>query len=170
MIFVITTATTTTTTTTTTTRIGFAPANETEPFGFPGQIHGGMWSFVKTLIPQFYNDVIRIRPTKITISGHSLGSQIAALLGGYIRIHSPDIDVTVIGFGQPQIGDRAFSDWYSATVNSRRVTYLGSGFRLKDERKGLWFGVGDNVPQLPVPYETTPCKYCKGWMGGYYCD
>jgi len=46
---------------------------------------------------------------------------------------------------------------YNQHINTRRVTYLGSGLRLKDERKKLlWFGIGDSVPQVPVAYELAP--------------
>jgi hypothetical protein len=46
-------------------------------------------------------------------------------------------------------------------VNTRRVMYLGSALKLKDQNLGWWYGVGDTVPQMMPSCIDMPGKDSK---------
>ncbi|KAH9169453.1 lipase class 3 family protein [Lactarius sanguifluus] len=50
--------------------------------------------------------------SSVTIVGHSLGAALALLDGLYLRLHlNATVDVRVIGYGMPRVGNQAFADW-----------------------------------------------------------
>lgn len=47
----------------------------------------------------------------VTLSGHSMGGAVATLMASYLRSHRPDKAITLITFGSPRVGDRAFVEF-----------------------------------------------------------
>lgn len=47
----------------------------------------------------------------VTIVGHSLGGALALLDGAYLRITLPSVNVRVVSFGMPRVGNAEFATW-----------------------------------------------------------
>ncbi|KAF7431055.1 hypothetical protein PC9H_006773 [Pleurotus ostreatus] len=54
----------------------------------------------------------------VTLVGHSLGAALSLLDGIYLPLHLPGITFSVIGYGMPRVGNKAFADYVDAHVKS----------------------------------------------------
>ncbi|KDQ26486.1 hypothetical protein PLEOSDRAFT_1043436 [Pleurotus ostreatus PC15] len=54
----------------------------------------------------------------VTLVGHSLGAALSLLDGIYLPLHVPGITFSVIGYGMPRVGNKAFADYVDAHVKS----------------------------------------------------
>ncbi|KAG6872904.1 hypothetical protein C0995_005310 [Termitomyces sp. Mi166 len=106
--------------------------SQLDPTLFPGvddsvMVHGGfrdsqaetsanILAAVKTAMAQSgLNDV--------TVVGHSLGAAIALLDGLFLPLHIPDVNVKVIGYGMPRVGNDAFADYVDGNLDLTRITH-----------------------------------------------
>lgn len=62
----------------------FCSEEEAEDARLPGRVHGGFLRYVKSLIPHIDAEMTRVRPSKVSLAGDSLGGAVANLLGAYI--------------------------------------------------------------------------------------
>ncbi|KAG6872905.1 hypothetical protein C0995_005311 [Termitomyces sp. Mi166 len=106
--------------------------SQLDPTLFPGvddsvMVHGGfrdsqaetsadILAAVKTAMAQSgLNDV--------TVVGHSLGAAIALLDGLFLPLHIPGVNVKVIGYGMPRVGNDAFADFVDGNLDLTRITH-----------------------------------------------
>ncbi|KAF4592822.1 hypothetical protein EYR38_008524 [Pleurotus pulmonarius] len=54
----------------------------------------------------------------ITLVGHSLGAALSLLDGIYLPLHVPGVAFSVVGYGMPRVGNKAFADYVDAHVKS----------------------------------------------------
>jgi hypothetical protein len=78
-------------------------------------VHFGIWSAARTLIRPIEALITIAMPTKLVITGHSLGGGMGALLGAALRRYKPEI----VSFGAPRVLTRS-SD---VEVNHRRIVH-----------------------------------------------
>ncbi|KAG6827784.1 hypothetical protein H0H92_010477 [Tricholoma furcatifolium] len=60
--------------------------------------------------------------SNVTVVGHSLGAAIALLDGVYLPLQLPGVNVNVIGYGMPRVGNQAFANYVDANVLVTHVT------------------------------------------------
>ena len=64
--------------------------------------------------------------SSVTVVGHSLGAALALLDGVYLSLHlSASVNVRVIGYGMPRVGNQAFADWVDRKL-SGQVTRINN--------------------------------------------
>ncbi|KAI9440881.1 lipase [Lactarius indigo] len=64
--------------------------------------------------------------SSVTVVGHSLGAALALLDGVYLRLHLDSaVNVRVIGYGMPRVGNRAFANWVDSLL-SGQVTRINN--------------------------------------------
>lgn len=64
------------------------------------------------------------KPTRLTITGHSLGGAVGALLAYYVTLRYPGVNVELITFGAPNVGNAAFARAFDeGRVNNRHLTF-----------------------------------------------
>lgn len=68
-------------------------------------------------------EVQKYRPKRLTITGHSLGGAVGALLAYYFAARYPDMTVELISFGAPNVGDEGFAKEFNKKVNNRHLTF-----------------------------------------------
>ncbi|KAF9454434.1 alpha/beta-hydrolase [Macrolepiota fuliginosa MF-IS2] len=59
---------------------------------------------------------------KVTVSGHSLGAAIGLLDAVFLPLHIPNIDLEMIGYGLPRVGNQDFADFIDSNVKLTRIT------------------------------------------------
>ena len=52
--------------------------------GIPGRVHGGFLLYMKHLAPLIDEEMMRVKPKKVSLAGDSLGGAVANLVGVYI--------------------------------------------------------------------------------------
>ncbi|KIY53282.1 alpha/beta-hydrolase [Fistulina hepatica ATCC 64428] len=57
----------------------------------------------------------------VTVVGHSLGGALALLDGVYLDMQLSDVDVRVITYGQPRVGNQEFADYVDEHVNRTHI-------------------------------------------------
>ncbi|KAH8989455.1 lipase class 3 family protein [Lactarius akahatsu] len=64
--------------------------------------------------------------SSVTVVGHSLGAALSLLDGLYLRFHlNATVNVQVIGYGMPRVGNEAFADWVDAHLGGQ-VTHINN--------------------------------------------
>ncbi|KAI9440880.1 lipase class 3 family protein [Lactarius indigo] len=64
--------------------------------------------------------------SSVTVVGHSLGAALALLDGVYLRLNlNATVNVRVIGYGMPRVGNQDFADWVDANL-SGQVTHINN--------------------------------------------
>lgn len=64
--------------------------------------------------------------SSVTVVGHSLGAALALLDGVYLRLNlNATVDVRVIGYGMPRVGNQDFADWVDAHLGGQ-VTHINN--------------------------------------------
>jgi len=58
---------------------------------------------------------------KVTAAGHSLGAALSAIEGAFLLLNLPGVDINVIGYGMPRVGNQAFADFMNAKIPVTRV-------------------------------------------------
>ncbi|KAH9014453.1 lipase class 3 family protein [Lactarius pseudohatsudake] len=68
----------------------------------------------------------RTARSSVTVVGHSLGAALALLDGVYLRLNlNATVDVRVIGYGMPRVGNQDFADWVDAHLGDQ-VTHINN--------------------------------------------
>ncbi|KAG8999499.1 hypothetical protein FRB94_006142 [Tulasnella sp. JGI-2019a] len=98
---------------------------------FPGipstvYVHSGFLSTFESSASAIYTAVVALVATYatevVTVIGHSLGGAIANLEGVSLKLRNPSLNVKIVTFGEPRVGNPAWADYlngYSIT----RVTH-----------------------------------------------
>lgn len=73
-----------------------------------GHVHKGFYSATTKLYKKIHRVVRHIDNDKVFITGHSLGGAMAIITGLLIPVDMPPLDVNVVTFGSPKIGDNDF--------------------------------------------------------------
>ncbi|KXN88006.1 Lipase [Leucoagaricus sp. SymC.cos] len=60
--------------------------------------------------------------SKVMVVGHSLGGAIGLLNAVFLPLHIPGIDLEMIGYGMPRVGNQEFADYVDANVKLTRIT------------------------------------------------
>jgi hypothetical protein len=62
---------------------------------------------------------------RVIVSGHSLGGSVGALVALFIAEQFPELQVDLVTFGAPNVGDAAFGRRFDRAVNNRHVRRKG---------------------------------------------
>jgi hypothetical protein len=102
------------------------------PSLFPGisksiQVHDGFTNAHASSAPAVLAAVKKVIKdhgvTKVTVVGHSLGGAIANLDAIFLKSQIPSINVKIVTYGQPRVGNQAFADYMDANFpDLTRVT------------------------------------------------
>jgi len=118
----------------------------------------------------------------VTVVGHSLGAAIALLDGMFLPLQLPGVNVKVIGYGMPRVGNQAFADFVDANVDVTRVTHKNDvvpilpgrflGFHHASGEKHIQ---ADDVTWIDCPGQDNTDKRCtvgdvRTILGGSVAD
>lgn len=67
-----------------------------------GKVHGGFWGSLAELLPAIERWLTATRPTRLVVTGHSLGAAHATLLAALRP------EAALVSFGSPRVGDETF--------------------------------------------------------------
>lgn len=59
---------------------------------------------------------------KVTVVGHSLGGALGLLDAVFLPLQIPGVDLEMISYGQPRVGNQAFADFVDTNVKITRIT------------------------------------------------
>lgn len=115
-----------------------------------GRVHEGYFKLLQTQLHTLRRVVETLNPTRVTVTGHSLGGAMAHLASYYIATTFPQLNVEAVVVGAPQVADQEFFEDYRMKVNSRSIAFLGRGYesRFKSATGKRRFEVGDVVVQV----------------------
>ena len=106
------------------------------------RVHGGFWHAYEAVHKEIWQEVGRREPSRVFVTGHSLGGALATLAALDIAQDYSSVEVTMYNFGSPRVGDWGFAEHYNGIVeDSHRVV-------------AAW----DGVPHLP-PLGCLPFGY-----------
>jgi len=114
-----------------------------------GEIHTGFAGAYGMLQPRIVDEIARLKPKHLWITGHSLGGAMALTCAvDMVEFQKRDID-GVITFGQPKIGREALTTYLQDKIGDRYVHFA-------NER--------DAVPFLPNTFSHCGCllRFFKG--------
>lgn len=94
-------------------------------------------------------------PTRVTVSGHSLGGAVGNLLAYHIATAYPNIMVDMVSYGAPNVGDVDFVASFNQKVNNRHLTFTVS---LKLNQVLLRSFLPSLTLYLSVPHQITGCR------------
>ncbi|GAB0490403.1 hypothetical protein MMPV_001640 [Pyropia vietnamensis] len=86
------------------------------------RVHSGFWMAYESVRSELLDDVRRclteVPNRRVMVTGHSLGGALATLCAFDCRVQlgMSELDVTVITFGSPRVGNRAFTRRFLAAV------------------------------------------------------
>lgn len=123
----------------------FAPLELTRPYLGESRVHNGFFSMFKALLCEITEEVERVRPRVITVTGHSLGGAVASLLALHLQKRFL-VPTEAVLFGAPSAGDENFVRDLSSSVQVRHILYVGRGWDADEGRKR--FTLGDLVVQF----------------------
>ena len=98
------------------------------------QIHKGFCAAYDAVRPKIRQEIKNRAPSRVFVTGHSLGGALATLAAIHIAQEFSPLPVTMYNFGSPRLGDCAFAEFYNNKVID--------SFRVVVPR--------DFVPHLPV--------------------
>ena len=106
---------------------------------------------------------------KVTVIGHSLGAALALLDGVRLRlILPPTIDVRVVGYGMPRVGNQAFASFVDRILPNR-VTHINNKHDPIPIVPPIFFGyhhvsgevhIQETGEWIACPYEDNPDHRC----------
>lgn len=105
---------------------------------YGGEIHLGFALLMEKILSETQFIIKQLNPSKICLTGHSLGGALATLAAYRLREQNSSISYSVYTFGAPRVGDSAFA--------SRYKDYEIPHFRIENKN--------DIVPHLPPDYQT----------------
>jgi hypothetical protein len=123
------------------------------PFvSFTGQkkdvkVENGFFSIYKAIRTELFAILQQYKPSRLKISGHSLGGALATLLAYDIALSAPEIKPILFTYGTPRTGDQNFVNAIKQ-INSKDAAKLTFVVNIKDI-----------VPKLPPTlfgYESIP--------------
>eukprot|EP00922_Rhytidocystis_sp_ex-Travisia-forbesii_P056148 GHVS01083122.1.p1 GENE.GHVS01083122.1~~GHVS01083122.1.p1 ORF type:complete len:541 (-),score=148.77 GHVS01083122.1:372-1847(-) len=100
----------------------------------PGQVHRGLWKMSVGVVEGLVEFIERRRAQgrdvkRVILAGHSLGGAVASLVGyelSYLykqQTSQQRLEVDVVTFGAPRLGDEEFMSDYGRVVNSRALMF-----------------------------------------------
>ena len=96
------------------TDLSFLPTN----WAGRGNVHNGFWASLQAVLPRIQVWLDNVRPSRLIVTGHSLGAAQATLLAG---IHG---EAELVTFGSPRVGDAKFAASFSGRKMERYVDCL----------------------------------------------
>jgi triacylglycerol lipase len=81
-------------------------------------VHNGFWASLREALPSILTWLDNARPSRLIITGHSLGAAQATLLAGIRR------EAELMTFGSPLVGDTEFAVSFSGRKMERYVDCL----------------------------------------------
>ena len=121
-------------------------------FEFGGNVHQGFLDVYNGIKDQVSNFLKTFSGTNLIITGHSLGSTVATLVALYAFNTYPNLNITLITFACPRIGDLIFSK----NVNDKIPIH----FTFRNE--------SDIVPNLPPAVAVNIINPSTPW-NYYHC-
>ncbi|GLB44369.1 putative alpha beta-hydrolase [Lyophyllum shimeji] len=110
---------------------GAAVLGPLDPTLFPGvpssvQVHQGFAAeqakTATTILDAVQKSMSAHGATTVHVVGHSLGAALALLDGVYLPLHLPSgTTVTVVGYGEPRVGNSAFANWVDGHIAVTRI-------------------------------------------------
>jgi hypothetical protein len=90
------------------------------------RVHSGFSRLWESVRPRVFEELEAMRPTRILLTGHSLGGACATVASSDIVARFPDATVDVITFGAPRCGNARFIECVSHAVDVfARVVHEG---------------------------------------------
>lgn len=121
-------------------------------FEFGGNVHQGFLDVYNSIKDQIIMYMKTFTGTNLIITGHSLGSAVAVLIAMNICINFPNLNIVLVTFACPRIGDLVFS----SNVDKN----LPLHFTFRNE--------SDIVPNLPPAVSTNIINPATPW-NYYHC-
>jgi len=81
-------------------------------------VHRGFFRKYRSLRAQMLEIVAQRKPTQLLLTGHSMGGAIACLAALDLHYQFEDIELHVVTFGSPRVGNRAFQDQLASACTS----------------------------------------------------
>jgi len=110
-----------------------------------GELHSGFQNAYMNVQTRVLNLVKTNNPSKLIVTGHSLGGALAAIAAYDIKKRYPTKDIQIINFGSPLVGDGNFV----TAFGSAGLTYEGN-VNMQDTP---WYSVNpnqDSITQTPL--------------------
>lgn len=129
---------------------------------FHGEVHAGFLEAALAVWPGVRDAVysmIDLDAEEIIITGHSLGGAVAVLIAATAEIFN--LNVRLVTFGQPRVGDAAFAEWIDGNpfIDYVRVAaagdlvhHLPTVLRFRHGGREIWFDSRDR-------------RGAPGWLG-----
>lgn len=89
--------------------------SQTNYMGTKMKVHRGFYKIFQNVKKQIKDELNKLEPDKIFITGHSLGGAIATLLAP--EMINKNCETYVYCFGTPKVGDAAFADFINQNCN-----------------------------------------------------
>jgi pimeloyl-ACP methyl ester carboxylesterase len=142
----------------------FASLESSRPFFGEHRVHSGFLCMFKILVGEVEEEVRRIGPRLLTLTGHSLGGAVAALLALHLH-RKVGVRAEVVLFASPPVGDEAFVADLAARVESRHIVYVGQGW--ESDMEGIRrYTLGDAI----VQFGCAAMRGCAGLGAGTRAD
>jgi len=110
----------------------------------PARVHRGIMRKYMSLRDQIHEHIVRHAPRSLLITGHSLGAGLACMAAVDLHAHFEDLDIHIVTFGAPRIGNRAFASQLDTAARS--YVRVRDPFDVIPDMPGALFGFthGDN--------------------------
>jgi len=100
-----------------------------------GYVHGGFYRNTRAIWPQVVEELARLNPRWIYLTGHSFGGALAVLAGALLVDYKAENHPLGYGdlwdrvkgiftFGQPMVGDQAFADSYAVPLEGKLLRFV----------------------------------------------
>lgn len=76
--------------------------------GMPGRVHAGYWRKWTSVRTRVVRSLLRLKPKRVLVTGHSLGGALASMACGDIARALPNVSVYSYTFGAPRCADAEF--------------------------------------------------------------
>ncbi len=127
------------------------------------KVHTGFYDATSVFMKDAFKKMVELHEKfpdfEIDVTGHSLGASLAVLAANELRLVG--MDVTLINFGSPKVGDPNFASWMDDWYDTTSLTSFlksGSGDELPTNTYTRVTHYGDIVPL--VPFAVMDFSHC----------
>jgi len=127
------------------------------------KVHAGFYEATQVFMNDAFQKMVDLHKEypdyEIDVTGHSLGASLAVLAANELRLVG--IDVTLINFGSPKVGDPNFASWMDNWYDTTSLTSFlkaSSGDELPANSYTRVTHYGDIVPI--VPFAAMDFSHC----------
>jgi len=128
------------------------------------QVHKGFYEAYQAVENQIRPAIANLTSVfphlPITVTGHSLGAALSTLCGADLIVQFPNVSVTVWNYGNPRVGNEAWSDYYSSLP-------IRTNWRVVNQKDIVpsipyeWMGFYHEATEVWYPKDTTTYKVCN---------